>query len=138
MAYESKLIAISIYLALMIVLKSLLIVGDIVMVEQLITITRLPDELCAAYREWLIRGGHEIKIKKDRVIVKKGQKSGEIMAKRGLIQPSYAMNEYMIERFKLFSLQWLKHGKAWIEELDQSMMFKYSQINHQISLAKVA
>ena len=138
MAYESKLIAISIYLALMIVLKSLLIVGDIVMVEQLITITRLPNELCTAYMEWLIRGGHEIKIKKDRVIVKKGQKSGEIMAKRGLIQPSYAMNEYMIERFKLFSLQWLKHGKAWIEELDQSMMFKYSQINHQISLAKVA
>lgn len=138
MANESKLIAISIYLALMIVLKSLLIVGDIVMVEQLITITRLPNELCTAYMEWLIRGGHEIKIKKDRVIVKKGQKSGEIMAKRGLIQPSYAMNEYMIERFKLFSLQWLKHGKAWIEELDQSMMFKYSQINHQISLAKVA
>ena len=138
MANESKLTAISIYLALMIVLKSLLIVGDIVMVEQLITITRLPNELCTAYMEWLIRGGHEIKIKKDRVIVKKGQKSGEIMAKRGLIQPSYAMNEYMIERFKLFSLQWLKHGKAWIEELDQSMMFKYSQINHQISLAKVA
>lgn len=138
MANESKLTAISIYLALMIVLKSLLIVGDIVMVEQLITITRLPNELCTAYMEWLIRGGHEIKIKKDHVIVKKGQKSGEIMAKRGLIQPSYAMNEYMIERFKLFSLQWLKHGKAWIEELDQSMMFKYSQINHQISLAKVA
>lgn len=138
MANELKPTAISICLALKIALKNLLIVGVIVMVKQLKTITRLPNELCTAYMEWLIRGGHEIKIKKDRVIIKKGQNSGEIMAKRGLIQPSYAMNEYMIERFKLFSLQWLKHGKAWIEELNQSMLFKFSKINHQISLAKVA
>ncbi|RKG41952.1 hypothetical protein D9K81_16135, partial [Acinetobacter chengduensis] len=76
--------------------------------------------------------------KKDRVVIKKGSKTGEILAKRGSIQPDYAMNEYLIERFKLFSLQWLKYGKAWVEELDNSMMCKFVEVQRQINLAKVA
>ena len=108
------------------------------MVEQIKVITRLPNELCTAFMEWLVRGGHDIKVKKDRVVIKKGSKTGEILAKRGSIQPDYAMNEYLIERFKLFSLQWLKYGKAWVEELDNSMMCKFVEVQRQINLAKVA
>ena len=108
------------------------------MIEQIKVITRLPNELCTAFLEWLVRGGHEIKVKKDRVVIKKGSKTGEILAKRGSIQPDYAMNEYLIERFKLFSLQWLKYGKAWVEELDNSMMCKFVEVQRQINLAKVA
>ena len=108
------------------------------MIEQIKVITRLPNELCTAFLEWLVRGGHDIKVKKDRVVIKKGSKTGEILAKRGSIQPDYAMNEYLIERFKLFSLQWLKYGKAWVEELDNSMMCKFIEVQRQINLAKVA
>ncbi|MBI1452986.1 hypothetical protein IL972_13790 [Acinetobacter sp. FL51] len=108
------------------------------MIEQIKVITRLPNELCTAFLEWLVRGGHDIKVKKDRVVVKKGSKNGEILAKRGSIQPDYAMNAYLIERFKLFSLQWLKYGKAWVEELDNSMMCKFVEVQRQINLAKVA
>ena len=108
------------------------------MVEQIKVITRLPNELCTAFMEWLVRGGHEIKVKKDRIVIKKAQKTGEIIAKRGSIQASYAMNDYMIERFKLFSLQWLKYGKSWVEELDNSMMCKFAEVQRQINLVKVA
>ena len=108
------------------------------MIEQIKVITRLPNALCTAFLEWLVRGGHDIKVKKDRVVIKKGLKTGEIIAKRGSIQPDYAMNPYLIERFKLFSLQWLKHGKAWVEELDNSMMCKFAEVQRQINLAKVA
>ena len=75
------------------------------MTEHINTISRLPNELCPAFMEWCVRGGHEIKVKKDRVVIRKGTKTGEIFAKRGQIQPSYFMSGYMIERFKLFSLQ---------------------------------
>lgn len=108
------------------------------MVEHINTISRLPNELCPAFMEWLVRGGHEIKVKKDRIVIKKAQKTGEIIAKRGSIQASYAMNDYMIERFKLFSLQWLKYGKSRVEELDNSMMCKFAEVQRQINLAKVA
>lgn len=85
-----------------------------------------------------MRGGHEIKVKKDRVVIRKGAKTGEIFAKRGQIQPSYFMSGYMIERFKLFSLQWLKYGKSFVNDLDSSMMSKFVEVHRQISLAKVA
>lgn len=114
------------------------IVGGIAMVEHINTISRLPNELCPAFMEWCVRGGHEIKIKKDRVVVRKGLKTGEIFAKRGAIQPSYLMNDYLVERFKLFSLQWLKQGKSFVNDLDNSMMCKFAEVHRQHNLAKVA
>lgn len=108
------------------------------MTEHINTISRLPNELCPAFMEWCVRGGHEIKVKKDRVVIRKGAKTGEIFAKRGQIQPSYFMSGYMIERFKLFSLQWLKYGKSFVNDLDSSMMSKFVEVHRQISLAKVA
>ena len=108
------------------------------MTEHINTISRLPNELCPAFMEWCVRGGHEIKIKKDRVVIRKGAKTGEIFAKRGQIQPSYFMSGYMIERFKLFSLQWLKYGKSFVNDLDNSMMSKFIEAHRQINLAKVA
>ena len=108
------------------------------MTEHINTISRLPNELCPAFMEWRVRGGHEIKIKKDRVVIRKGAKTGEIFAKRGQVQPSYLMNDYMIGRFKLFSLQWLKYGKSFVNDLDSSMMSKFVEVHRQISLTKVA
>ena len=108
------------------------------MTEHINTFSRLPNELCPAFMEWCVRGGHEIKVKKDRVVIRKGAKTGEIFAKRGQIQPSYFMSGYMIERFKLFSLQWLKYGKSFVNDLDSSMMSKFVEVHRQISLAKVA
>ena len=108
------------------------------MTEHINTISRLPNELCPAFMEWCVRGGHEIKVKKDRVVIRKGAKTGEIFAKRGQIQPSYFMSGYMIERFKLFSLQWLKYGKSFVNDLDSSMMSKFVEVYRQINLAKVA
>jgi hypothetical protein len=101
-------------------------------------ITRLPHNLCPAFIEWCARGGHQVKIKKDRVLLLKNGKRGEIFGKRGLVQETYAMNEYMIDRFYLFSLQWLKYGKQFVNELDSSMMSKYVEVHRQIGLAKVA
>ena len=108
------------------------------MTEHINTISRLPNELCPAFMEWCVRGGHEIKVKKDRVVIRKGAKTDEIFAKRGQIQPSYFMSGYMIERFKLFSLQWLKYGKSFVNDLDNSMMSKFIEVHRQINLAKVA
>ena len=108
------------------------------MTKHINTISRLPNELCPAFMEWCVRGGHEIKVKKDRVVIRKGAKTGEIFAKRGQIQPSYFMSGYMIERFKLFSLQWLKYGKSFVNDLDNSMMSKFIEAHRQINLAKVA
>ena len=108
------------------------------MTEHINTISRLPNELCPAFMEWCVRGGHEIKVKKDRVVIRKGAKTGEIFAKRGQIQPSYFMSGYMIERFKLFSLQWLKYGKSFVNDLDNSMISKFVEAHRQINLAKVA
>ena len=108
------------------------------MTEHINTISRLPNELCPAFMEWCVRGGHEIKVKKDRVVIRKGAKTGEIFAKRGQIQPSYFMSGYMIERFKLFSLQWLKYGKSFVNDLDSSMMSKFVEVHRQINLVKVA
>ena len=108
------------------------------MTEHINTISRLPNELCPAFMEWCVRGGHEIKVKKDRVVIRKGAKTGEIFAKRGQIQPSYFMSGYMIERFKLFSLHWLKYGKSFVNDLDNSMMSKFVEVHRQINLAKVA
>jgi phage regulator Rha-like protein len=51
---------------------------------------------------------------------------------------TYAMNDYMMDRFYLFSLQWLKYGKQFVNELDSSMMSKYVEVHRQIGLAKVA
>ena len=108
------------------------------MTEHINTISRLPNELCPAFMEWCVRGGHEIKIKKDRVVIRKGAKTGEIFAKRGQVQPSYLMNDYMIGRSKLFSQQWLKYGKSFVNDLDSSMMSKFVEVHRQINLAKVA
>ena len=108
------------------------------MTEHINTISRLPNEPCPAFMEWCVRGGHEIKVKKDRVVIRKGAKTGEIFAKRGQIQPSYFMSGYMIERFKLFSLQWLKYGKSFVNDLDSSMMSKFVEVHRQINLTKVA
>ena len=44
------------------------------MTEHINTISRLPNELCPAFMEWCVRGGHEIKVKKDRVVIRKGTK----------------------------------------------------------------
>ena len=82
--------------------------------------------------------GMKSKSKKDRVVIRKGAKTGEIFAKRGQVQSSYLMNDYMIERFKLFSLQWLKYGKSFVNDLDNSMMSKFVEVHRQINLAKVA
>ena len=43
-----------------------------------------------------------------------------------------------IERFKLFSLQRLKYGKSFVNDLDNSMMSKFVEAHRQINLAKVA
>ncbi len=42
------------------------------MTEHINTISRLPNELCPAFMEWCVRGGHEIEVKKDRVVIRKG------------------------------------------------------------------
>ncbi|MDM1272645.1 hypothetical protein [Acinetobacter indicus] len=102
------------------------------------TVTRLPNELSPAFMEWCLRGGHSIKVKKDRVCIHKDQKRGEVICKPGVIQESYAMNEYMIERFQLFSRQWLKYGKSFVDELTYVMLSKQADCIRQINLAKVA
>lgn len=102
------------------------------------TVTRLPNELSPAFMEWCLRGGHSIKVKKDRVCIHKDQKRGEVICKPGVIQESYAMNDYLIERFQLFCRQWLKYGKSFVDELTYAMLSKQTDCIRQINLAKVA
>lgn len=108
------------------------------MTEHINTISRLPNELCPALWSGVCVVDMKSRSKKDRVVIRKGTKTGEIFAKRGQIQPSYLMSDYMIERFKLFSLQWLKYGKSFVNDLDNSMMSKFIEVHRQINLAKVA
>ena len=44
------------------------------MTEHINTISRLPNELCPAFMEWCVRGGHEIKVKKTVLLSEKAQK----------------------------------------------------------------
>ncbi len=44
------------------------------MTEHINTISRLPNELCPAFMEWCVRGGHEIKIKKTVSLSEKARK----------------------------------------------------------------
>ena len=108
------------------------------MSEFIEVVTQLPNELCPAFMEWCVRGDHKIEVKKDRVLIRKNGKKGEIYCKRGHVQPSYPMNDYMVERFKLFSLQWLKHGKDFVTELDSSMIGKYNEAVRHVNLWRVA
>ncbi|MHA3079680.1 hypothetical protein [Acinetobacter sp. ANC 5502] len=99
-------------------------------------ITRIPNELCPAFMEWCIRGGHDIKVKKDGVVIRKGSSVGTILC-RGKVEPNYLMTEYVISRFELFSRQWMKYGKAFFEELDSAMMKKCNGIYKQAEIEKM-
>lgn len=44
------------------------------MTEHINTISRLPNELCPAFMEWCVRGGHEIKVKKTVSLSEKARK----------------------------------------------------------------
>ncbi|ENV48071.1 hypothetical protein P255_01455 [Acinetobacter brisouii CIP 110357] len=99
-------------------------------------ITRIPNDVCPAFMEWCLRGGHEIKVKKDGVIIRKGKSSGMILC-RGKVEPNYLMTEYVISRFELFSRQWMKYGRAFFEELDKSMLKKCDGIYKQAEIEKM-
>ena len=99
-------------------------------------ITRIPNNVCPAFMEWCLRGGHEIKVKKDGVIIRKGKSSGMILC-RGKVEPNYLMTEYVISRFELFSRQWMKHGRAFFEELNTSMLKKCDGIYKKAEIEKM-
>lgn len=107
-------------------------------IEIVKTVHRLPNDLCPAFLEWCIRGGHSIRLKKDRIRISKNQQIGEVVCKPGVTQESYAMNDYLIERFQLFCRQWLKYGKSFVDELTYAMLSKQADCIRQINLAKVA
>ena len=86
-------------------------------------VTWIPNELCPAFLEWCIRGGHDIKVKKTGVAISKGKNKGTILC-NGKVEPSYLMTDYIVSRFELFSRQWMKYGKTFIEELDAAMTKK--------------
>lgn len=100
-------------------------------------ITHIPHDLLPAFVEWLDRGGHEVKQKKNGLFLVKNDKRGHIFGKAGVVQESYLMNDYMIERFALFSQQWLKYGKKFVKELDVSMKRKLAEMHRLNGLAKV-
>ena len=82
------------------------------------TITHIPDNLCLPFVMWMILGGHEVELKKNFMHLRKGKSWAKIYCRKGVIQASYEMNDYCIERFKLFCMQWLKKGKDFIDSLN--------------------
>lgn len=106
------------------------------MMEIIKTVNRLPNSLCSPFIEWCTRGGHEIQIKKGKVSLKKGKNVGVIKFD-GKIEDDYQMNDYLTERFQLFSKQWLNNGESFVEELSSSMLCKFNQIQNQISLSEL-
>lgn len=99
-------------------------------------IDRIPNSLCAPFIEWCARGGHDIRVKKDKVTIKKGKGAGVIRFS-GQIQVDYQMNDYLIDRFYLFCQQWLKHGVKFVDELGGAMIDKCNKANRQIDIAKM-
>lgn len=94
---------------------------DIDLIQQA---TMLPNSLCEPFIQWLMNGEYSVSVKKDGVYFHKGNKVAVIYS-RGIEQPFYKMNSHMIERFELFSRQWLKYGKDFLQALRAEMRFKH-------------
>ena len=92
------------------------------------TVNRLPNAICAAFIQWLLNGGYVTKSKKDGMHLKRGDKVVIIYCKNGVVDPSYLMNDCGVDRFKLFSKQWLLADKRFVEGLSNSMCAKFSEI----------
>ena len=82
--------------------------------------------------------GMKSKSKKTVSLSEKAQKLVRYLQSAVRFSRVILMSDYMIERFKLFSLQWLKYGKSFVSDLDNSMMSKFVEVHRQINLAKVA
>ncbi|WOE32786.1 MULTISPECIES: hypothetical protein [unclassified Acinetobacter] len=98
----------------------------------------LPDSLSSPFIEWLDRGGHGIKVKRNRVTATKGDKVGIIYCENGKTQSHYNMNEYLVERYQVFLKQWLNHDKQFILNLRSAMVGRYLACQHQHNLLKMA
>ena len=92
------------------------------------TVDRLPNALCAAFLGWNLNGGYVAKTKKTGVYLRKGDKVIVIYCEGTAIKESYLMNDHGIERFKLFSKQWLLADKKFVESLSDSMCAKFSEV----------
>ena len=68
---------------------------------------KLPNSISPAFIEWLDRGGHKIELKKNAMIVKKqfsdGVKRSVIPFERHEIKEFYELDEYLSQRYELFS-----------------------------------
>lgn len=88
---------------------------------------QLPSSIGAPFVEWCERGGHKVQIKKNKLIIKKGENFGVIEFDRNEPAELYQLNEYLSVRYELFLKQYLKYGKGFIAELRAAMANKYYQ-----------
>ena len=99
---------------------------------------KLSNPISGAFLEWLERGGHKLSLKKNLMVVTKGDKRGVIPFERHKVKEFYELDEYLSKRYELFLMQWFKYGKGFIEELQKAMYSKYCKAVHLNNLAKVA
>lgn len=63
---------------------------------------KLANSISGAFLEWLERGGHKLSIKKNLMVVTKGNKRGVIPFQGHKIKDFYELDEYLSERYKVF------------------------------------
>lgn len=100
--------------------------------------TKLANCVSGAFLEWLERGGHKLSLKKNLMVVTKGDKRGVIPFERHKVKEFYELDEYLSERYELFLKQWLNNGKGFIYELQSAIAGKYFRAQHQNKLMKLA
>lgn len=82
-------------------------------------VKRIPDQLLFPFTVFMHNGGYTISPTKEGFSYKKGNDIGKINGIWGDEIESYEMNEHCINRFKIFTELYLKHGKYFINELTQ-------------------
>lgn len=97
---------------------------------------RLPNNISAAFLEWLERGGHKLTLKKNVMVITKDGKRGQISFEKHKTKEFYELDEYLSKRYELFLMRWLKYGKGFIEELQKAMYSKYCKAVHLNNLAR--
>lgn len=103
---------------------------------------RLPNNISAAFLEWLERGGHKIELKKNLLVIKKqfsdGMKRSEIPFERHEVKEFYDLDDYLSGRYEVFLKQYFNNGKGFIYELKLAMTSKYRKAVMMNNLVKVA
>ena len=102
----------------------------------------LPHNLCTAFMQWMLNGGHIGKVNKVAVVLKKGTNVAKIFCD-GNNQPFYEMNEYCATRYELFLKQWFVQGVQFIQGLTtranqviQQKLLKTHSANYQKFMAQ--